>query len=590
MATVVVTHPDVLSTPANPTVGIDSTKWNHAHTVTGLENVQNVDTTNASNITSGTLASARLSSGKPIFILSTGQSQLTTRPTLAWTPNASAKVWNFSGVDGNVGTAFAALQSATVNLAEKVASDIADANPLRPVFLLNVAFTGQAIAQWMAGAAAPDVYQNILNNITAALAAAGVTKIDLFLWAQGEANTLPLNVNQVANHATVMTRFWTNSWFPQETPTQIYGICATAISGNADGDNMNDVLSAIASADPAKRRYIDLAAFPASYWDGTNPGHMLGIGYFAAGALGANAYAGRAGRQTLKNIVVDRSTGNVVIGPNSVSASAPLAVSQHTAPVLASVSGSVVAYFLGAAGAGVYPMVDAIGNFSNYVGRRANGTYAVKTTLAANDLITGLGAQGFDSSAYSGSNDASFSMFASETWTAAHHGTYGSVYNTLPGTLTIAENVRFSPGSIKLFATTGSDVTIDGLAWTAFSPSVTSGGGGFTNANGGTGSGTGTLTSSTVRYKQIGKTVYEQVTIAIATAGNATGQLIVTLPVTANSSIRQAAGGVESSVGNPCYAQILTSDATHMYIAESGGATTIANGNVITIGITYEAA
>lgn len=53
MATVVVTHPDVLSTPPNPSVGIDSVKWNHAHTVSGLENVVNIDTTNADNITLG---------------------------------------------------------------------------------------------------------------------------------------------------------------------------------------------------------------------------------------------------------------------------------------------------------------------------------------------------------------------------------------------------------------------------------------------------------------------------------------------------------------------------------------------------------
>lgn len=55
MATVVVHHSTTTGADPNPDALVDGPAWDAAHTVTGLENVPNVDTTNADNITSGTL-------------------------------------------------------------------------------------------------------------------------------------------------------------------------------------------------------------------------------------------------------------------------------------------------------------------------------------------------------------------------------------------------------------------------------------------------------------------------------------------------------------------------------------------------------
>jgi hypothetical protein len=61
MATVIVTHSKIYTKPTgtDPSI-IYGPDWNGNHVVTGLENVPNVDTTNASNITSGTLPAAQM--------------------------------------------------------------------------------------------------------------------------------------------------------------------------------------------------------------------------------------------------------------------------------------------------------------------------------------------------------------------------------------------------------------------------------------------------------------------------------------------------------------------------------------------------
>ena len=96
----------------------------------------------------------------------------------------------------------------------------------------------------MAGASAPDIFQNIVNNVIPALALIGATDISLLLWWQGESQTAAPD-NYVANWSTVHGRFTQQSWFPRATPIILFGLSPTTISTNIRSDITNGYLQSI---------------------------------------------------------------------------------------------------------------------------------------------------------------------------------------------------------------------------------------------------------------------------------------------------------------------------------------------------------
>src|SRR5258705_12707741 len=60
MANPLITHAKVVTVPDDGISPVGTDEWNAGHVVTGLENVPNIDTTNASNLTSGTVPAARM--------------------------------------------------------------------------------------------------------------------------------------------------------------------------------------------------------------------------------------------------------------------------------------------------------------------------------------------------------------------------------------------------------------------------------------------------------------------------------------------------------------------------------------------------
>lgn len=229
----------------------------------------------------------RVTAGSPIVILATGQSNFVQRPAFAWRPAPNVRSWNYNDTDGNIGTAYIAVPSATINQPEVFASNIAAANPGRQVYVIGVAIGSQPISQWMTGASAPDMWAQITNNITPALAAIGVTKVDILLWWEGENQTTEPWL-YISNFNTVMARFQAQSWFPISTPVVVYGIAPTSVSGDASTDITNSKLQNAVCQFSDTRRFVYSGSLGPSIWADTL--HLTGAGQFAVGALAANTY------------------------------------------------------------------------------------------------------------------------------------------------------------------------------------------------------------------------------------------------------------------------------------------------------------
>ena len=238
---------------------IGPTEWNEGHTITD---------------------------GEPIVILATGQSNFVQTPAFAWSPESRARLWNYNHTDGNIGTAFVALPSTTINVTDKFASEVARLNPTRSVYLINtaMAFSGNRISHWLPGTSAPDEYLQITNNVPAALAAIGATKIDLLLWWQGEAQIADF-YQYPTDWETFHGRLLLETWFHRATPVIVFGLSPTSISGSIFTDTMNGQLQKVVRADPDCRRFVYTGSLVASFWLDTF--HLSGAGYDQLGKMAA---------------------------------------------------------------------------------------------------------------------------------------------------------------------------------------------------------------------------------------------------------------------------------------------------------------
>jgi Carbohydrate esterase, sialic acid-specific acetylesterase len=255
-----------------------------------------------------------ITDGEPIVILATGQSNFVQTPAFTWLPDSRAKVWNYNHTDGNIGTAFAALSSTTINVADKFASEVARLNPTRMVYLINTAtaLSGNTIKRWLPGAMGIDNYLQITNNVPVALAKIGATKIDLLMWWQGEAQTADF-YDYPIDWETFYNRLLLESWFPRATPVIIFGIAPTTISGSIYTDITNGKLQEVVRADPDCRRFVYAGSLAASFWQGGF--HLNGSGYDQAGKMAAAEFVYGPTRNALIDPVLGRVRAEVIGRP-----------------------------------------------------------------------------------------------------------------------------------------------------------------------------------------------------------------------------------------------------------------------------------
>jgi hypothetical protein len=236
----------------------------------------------------------------PLVIFATGQSNIAVHQPFRWTPNVRAVRWNNEvRIDGGRGDEFVALDREQIDLSSKIASDLADAYPGRRVCLINVSFSNKSISHWLPGTKAPDIFQNIQLNLPTALKACGANRIDLAVWWQGEGDSARFNFDYPSDFEKMVDRLAAAKMgFSRDTPLLIYAIEAHAVSQiNPKAEFINAILQNIAAADMHRRRFIFTSFLglregkTLDYWDHSNDGgHMTGLGYFAAGAMGAEAF------------------------------------------------------------------------------------------------------------------------------------------------------------------------------------------------------------------------------------------------------------------------------------------------------------
>jgi hypothetical protein len=261
--TLTIKHATLSNVPDEGVPGeIGPSEWNEGHTITDND---------------------------PLVFLVTGQSELEDQWSFSWSPQANALVWNWDFVDGHVGSAFNALSSTTIRIAEAFASEVARHYPTRKVYVLNIAKSSQDISHWMSGASAPDMFQNILNNVVPALALLGKTTIDGLLWYQGVSQT-STPYSYAADFESAQTRFRAQSWFPRTTPVIVFGIAPARIAGSTffRDEATNARLQEAVRADPGCRRFVDTSTLDSSFWDATV--HPNGPGSFTCGAMAAEQY------------------------------------------------------------------------------------------------------------------------------------------------------------------------------------------------------------------------------------------------------------------------------------------------------------
>ncbi len=116
-----------------------------------------------------------------------------------------------------------------------------------------------------------------------------------------------------------------------------------------------------------------------------------------------------------------------------------------------------------------------------------------------------------------------------------------------------------------------------GTAWTTYTPTITSTAGTFTT------------TSSSGRWKQIGKTVFISVAVTITTVGSATGFILATLPVNNNASTTAHLVGREAAVGGKTFIGKIASNQAELIFYDNTATSTVAGGVFQFSGV-YEAA
>jgi hypothetical protein len=145
--------------------------------------------------------------------------------------------------------------------------------------------------------------------------------------------------------------------------------------------------------------------------------------------------------------------------------------------------------------------------------------------------------------------------------------------NDTPARLAVGTNEAY----LKADSTTATGLKWDYDSWTSYTPSIAPNSGSFTTA------------SATGRYKQIGKTIFVQVTGTITSVGTGSG-LTIGLPfAAANTGQDYAGAGRNSQNGDGLQCIVISGQSVIRPFTYANGNLAV-SGNICSLSVTYEIA
>lgn len=296
-----------LSDVSNSAAAFTAIKQAATTAATGVSELATDAEARARTDTARTITPSNIAAVAPaIVILMSGQSNPALHPTFAWTPESNCYLWNHDGIVDpatHVGTTFNPMDASSLGVGYEYVNRVAKANPMAKVYLVNCSQGSQPIAQWMVGAAAPDMYACCKNNIQAALTFLGLSTIDEFHFWEVESDAIANSTTLFANYETVIARFRAETWFPAQTPIVLYA-GSPYVAASPQIIYYNDILRRVVNIEPDRRYYVDTAALPQSYFDpaaGSLYIHMLVAGYQLLADLAYQAVHQGAGEGRVAN-------------------------------------------------------------------------------------------------------------------------------------------------------------------------------------------------------------------------------------------------------------------------------------------------
>jgi hypothetical protein len=398
---------------------------------------------------------------KPIVILATGQSNITTGEV--WTEEefpSNLYVWNWVsyGAPGSTFLRARDLSSPLMMWSRSFGAQLARENPLRNVYVINLGQGGREITHWLESDPAPDpdLYADILANVPNALSAIGADYIDIFMWWQGESDALDVAGDGIALYEArfeeLMTRFEGEDWFRIGTPKIISSVASSAHNGTGTYYlQINGVLQKCVANDPASRVYAYIGDIPEDHWKDAS--HMWGNGYELAGRRAYLAYRSHFAHPS--GIIYERERGHIGIG--AAVPYAKLTVSRNAepnVPIGSAVETDWIGAFQGKDTEEARVAICGYANSASLVLQRGNTTAKNPSAIGAGQLIGALKIRGFATTQYVVGPD--IRCIAAEEWTDTARGSRWQFNTISNGTATLTTRMVLHEG-LYMDGATGGD-------------------------------------------------------------------------------------------------------------------------------------